>query len=90
MLNGSGGASTGVRATTSTGSPLGHRRGKPCLDACQCVEGDPAARLCCWVQEEYFPRRGSSDCGSSALGDRQLVNSSRQVALDREPHLHPS
>ena len=32
----------------------------------------------------------SSDCGSSALGDRQLMNSSQRVALDREPHYHPS
>ena len=36
-----------------------------------------------WVLEKFFsfPRRGSSDCGSSALGDRQLVNSSQRVAL---------
>ena len=30
-----------------------------------------------------FPRRGSSDCGSSALADKQLVNSSQRVTLVR-------
>ena len=34
--------------------------------------------------EEFFPRRGSSYCGSSALGYRQLFNSSQQVALYRD------
>ena len=40
--------------------------------------------------EESFPRRGSSDRGSSAPGDRQLVNSSQRVALEREHLHHPS
>ena len=39
----------------------------------------------CW--KSSFPRRGSSDCGSSALGDRQLMNTSEKVALDRKPDL---
>ena len=33
----------------------------------------------CW--KSSFPRQGSGDCGSSALGDRQLLNSSQRVPL---------
>ena len=43
-----------------------------------------------WCWKSSSPRRGSSDCGSSALGNKQLVKSSHEWPLTRSPIIIPS
>ena len=76
-------ADTGVWVTSSAVSPP--RRSTFPRRVTERREGVSVARHCCWMLKESFPRRGSSDCSFSAL-----VNSSQRVALDWEPHHHPS